>query len=305
MVDTVLQHLNLAGDTAESIAKAFELEINRGYTGIRAVAAGNTLTIFARAMGEIGNHLFAAATPPKARLHLSPASASFSGGQNGTWVTDLTASPRLNRAVRDWSRSYFAAMKSYGIDVTAAFSMELQHGDDAPEAGIAQRYPDGSAAWLTTPALQTNFSPDIHGVLARGVQDMAECQAEAGCVPYLQFGEVQWWYFPNASGMPFYDEYTKQRFRDLYGREMAVIRGNREDPSLYAAELTLLPQLIGEFTSAIVAYVREAHPDCRFEVLYPPDVNDTALNQLANYPLERLDAGSPRLSEDREFHLHL
>ncbi len=84
--------------------------------------------------------------------------------------------------------------------------------------------------------------------------------------------------------MPFYDEYTKQRFRDLYGREMAVIPGNREDPSLYAAELALLPQLIGEFTSAIVACVREAHPDCRFEVLYPPDVNDTALNQLANYP---------------------
>jgi hypothetical protein len=37
--------------------------------------------------------------------------------------------------------------------------MELQHGDPAPEAGIAQRYPSGIAVMLNTPALQTNCSP--------------------------------------------------------------------------------------------------------------------------------------------------
>ena len=33
-----------------------------------------------------------------------------------------------------------------------------------------------------------------------------------------------------------------------------------------------------------MAYVRQTHADARFEVLYPPDVNDTALNQLINFP---------------------
>jgi hypothetical protein len=284
VVDTVLQHLNLAGDTAESIAKAFELEINRGYTGIRATAEGSQLTIFARAMGEVGNHLFATATPSEGSFTLTPASASFSGGQDGTWVTDLTAAPRLNRAVRDWSRAYFVAMKAYAIDVTAAFSMELQHGDDSVEVGIAQRYPDGAAAWLNTPALQTNFSPASTAFWRDVYNDMARIMADAGCRPFLQFGEVQWWYFPNSAGMPFYDEYAKFRFRVRYGREMATIQGNRESPALYADELALLSQLIGEFTSEIMGYVHSTRPDCRFEVLYPPDVNDTPLNQLVNYP---------------------
>jgi hypothetical protein len=28
----------------------------------------------------------------------------------------------------------------------------------------------------------------------------------------LQFGETQWWYFPNDSGMPYYDAETKREF---------------------------------------------------------------------------------------------
>ena len=33
---------------------------------------------------------------------------------------------------------------------------------------------------------------------------MAGIQAAAGLQPYLQFGEVQWWYFPNdGDGHPF------------------------------------------------------------------------------------------------------
>src|SRR6201999_3832986 len=78
---------------------------------------------------------------------------SLSGGVDGVaegdagviWRTDLAAMPRLNRAVRDWSRSFFQALKGYGIGVTAAFSMEIGNGDDTAATGIAQRYPDGGA----------------------------------------------------------------------------------------------------------------------------------------------------------------
>lgn len=283
--EIAVTHLNRAGDTAETIAKAFEFEFNRGYTGIRAEAVGKRLTIFARAMGTEGNMVTLAASPSEGEFHVIVSGSRLAGGVNGKWVTDLGASPRINRACRDWSRSFYKALKAYGIDVTAAFSMELQHGDDSVEAGIAQRYPNGEAAWLNTPALQTNFSPASIAFWREVYADMATVMREAGVRPYLQFGEVQWWYFPKAgSGMPFYDEYTKQRFEMEYGRPMGIITSDHADPGQFPDEVRLLPALIGEFTTAVMEYVRATHEDCRFEVLYPTDVNDTPLNRLINYP---------------------
>ena len=63
---------------------------------------------------------------------------------DGNWYTDLEAMPRLNRAARDWSQSYFQALNGYGFDATASFSMELGNGDPSAGAGIAQVYPDQS-----------------------------------------------------------------------------------------------------------------------------------------------------------------
>ena len=76
---------------------------------------------------------------------------------------------------------------------------------------------------------------------------------------------------------------------------MAAIPSQNADPSGFTDECTFLPQLIGEFTDAVKTYVRQTHADARFEVLYPPDVNDTALNRLVNFPRthwvpNRLDA---------------
>jgi hypothetical protein len=113
---------------------------------------------------------------------------------------------------------------------------------------------------------------------------MADLMAGAGARPYLQFGEVQWWYFAAASGMPFYDAYTASTFQAAHGRTMAVIPSEHADPAQYPDECAFLPTLIGAFTSAIMAFVKQAHPDARFEVLYPPDVNNTPLNQFINFP---------------------
>jgi hypothetical protein len=192
--------------------------------------------------------------------------------------------PRLNRAARDWSRAFFAALKGYDIDVAAAFSMELQHGDDTIGANLAQRYPNGDPAWLNTPALQTNFGPESTAFWRQAHLDMADVMASVGVQPYLQFGEVQWWYFAAASGMPFYDSYTASAFQAAYGRPMAVIASEHADPAQYPDECAFLPSLIGAFTNAIIAFVRQSHADARFEVLYAPDVNDTPLNQIINFP---------------------
>src|SRR6202044_1576165 len=70
-----------------------------------------------------------------------------------------------------------------------------------------------------------------------------------------------------------------------YGHAMAVITTNTVNPSSYPDEAAFLPGVVGNFTIAIMAYVRATLPTCRFEVLYPTDVNATAFNQTINYPL--------------------
>jgi hypothetical protein len=162
--------------------------------------------------------------------------------------------------------------------------MELGNGDDTAAAAIAQRYPNGDPVWVSTPALQTCFSPQSTAFWQQVYTDMAAVMNGAGVMPYLQFGEVQWWYFAGPSGMPFYDSYTTTSFQQTYGRAMARILSQNADPSGLANECAFLPQLIGTFTSTIMAFVRQSHPAALFEVLYPPDVNDTPLNQLVNLP---------------------
>jgi hypothetical protein len=281
---TLIQHTNLLGDTAESIAVCLALLVNVGSTGVWASANGATLTITSRQIGLQGNSL-SISVQTNSQVFTGQASGSaLTGGADGKWVTDLSATPRLNRAARDWSSSYFGALKGYGIEVTTSFSMELGNGDDSTAAGIAQRYPDGDAVWVSTPALQTNFSPQSTAFWQQAYADMAAVMDGAGLTPYLQFGEVQWWYFADASGMPFYDSYTTTSFQQTYHRQMAVIASQNADPSGLADECAFLSQLIGTFTSTIMAFVRQSYSNAIFEVLYPPDTNDTALNQLVNFP---------------------
>jgi hypothetical protein len=281
----VIQHLNLQWDTTETLATAFALELNRGYTAIRAQASGNQLTIYSRTMGTDGNEVTFATSANTANLTIVTSGPMLSGGVDGNWRTDLQATPRLNRAARDWSRSYFQALNGYGFDAVASFSMELGNGDPSASVGIAQVYPSHNPVLLNTPSLQTNFSPAGANFWQEVYKDMATVLVAAGLIPYLQFGEVQWWYFTgDGSGMPFYDAYTTSTFLAQYGRPMTVITTNTVDPQTIPQEAAFLPGLIGSFTSQIRNFVRSTYPTCRFEVLYPIDVNNTPLNQVINYP---------------------
>ncbi|MBI4904158.1 MAG: hypothetical protein HY820_11015 [Acidobacteria bacterium] len=281
---TVFSHLNLIGETGANVAKAFELLINNGSTGIRASAAGAVLTIYSRTMGEDGNNLTVAVSPASGTFYGERSGENFSGGEDGDWRTDLTATPRINRAVRDWTRAYLEALDASGIDCAVAFSMELQHGDPEEAAGIAQRYPSGNAVSLNTPAIQTNFSPTSFAFWKQVYLDMADLMAAAGVQPYLQFGEVQWWYFPyDGSGLPFHDAYTKSAFLTEFGFPIRTVVDGTANPDSYPQEAAFLPQLIGSFTDQMMSFVRATHANCRFEVLYPTDVNEGAFNRVINY----------------------
>jgi hypothetical protein len=281
---TRIAHVSLIADTAASVAKAFEFLINQGSTGVWAHADGPTLTIQSRAMGGDGNLLTLSANT-HSDLFSAAISGNFSGGADGNWTTDLAAEPRINRAARDWHKSFFTAMLGYGVPVTAAFSMELQHGDPTPETGIAQRYPDGSPVWLNTPALQTNFSPTSLAFWKQVHLDMADILVASGQQPYLQFGEVQWWYFPKAGvGMTFYDAHTTGAFAAQFGRPLPVFLDGSPSPTAFATETGFLAGLIGAFTDSVMGFVRGKHANARFEVLYPPDVNEAPLTGACNLP---------------------
>jgi hypothetical protein len=150
--------------------------------------------------------------------------------------------------------------------------------------GIAQRYPNGDPVWVNTPALQTNFGPQSLAYWQEVHAEMAGIMSSAGMTPYLQFGEVQWWYFAAPSGMPFYDAYATSTFQTQYGRPMTTITSQYESLAGLSQELMFLQGLIGQFTSSIRQFVRQTYPTAKFEVLYPPDTNDTPLNQIVNFP---------------------
>ncbi|MEO7649483.1 MAG: hypothetical protein ABIZ80_03380, partial [Bryobacteraceae bacterium] len=298
-LETTLEHLNLIGDTAASIAKAFELRLNNGFTAVWATATGNVLTIYSRVMGAAGNAFSFSASPTDTggAFYATASGTLLSGGADGDWRTALDATPRINRAARDWSRSFLEALGSYGIACASAFSLELQHGDPSATAGIAQRYADGDAVQLNTPALQTNFSPTSLAYWRQVYLDMADIMSEAGQTPYLQFGEVQWWYFvwdsiTTHTSLPLYDDYTTATFNASFGHAMHVFASSEEDPALYPDESQFLAGLIGAFTSDIIGYVRAAHSNAMFEVLYPPDVNDSPVNKVINLPTNDWSATS-------------
>jgi hypothetical protein len=119
---------------------------------------------------------------------------------------------------------------------------------------------------------------------------MATLQDEAGVEPYLQFGEVQWWYFPKPVvppdppvGMTFYDDYSTTEFESRYSHAMHVFLSNDDSPASYPDEAEFLPGLIGEYCEAIRDFVLATFSNAKFEVLYPPDVNDHDLTRVVNF----------------------
>jgi hypothetical protein len=311
---TLIKHLVLPDDTVANVVQALAGAINLSTNLVWASANGDQLMVTSRAMGSEGNGISVQLGSTSAGYSVTADSTELNGGIDGFaynldmadplsktlvaaadyWRTDLAAQPRINRAARDWHQAYFAALKNYGLDCVAAFSTELMNGDPSLDAGIAQRYPDGMPVVLNTPAIQTNFSPASIQFWKQVYLDMARLQANAGITPYLQSGEVQWWYFPkqiwNATagtnvnvGMPFYDQYTQMQFQAKYGTQMRTITDNGVDPADYQDESSFLPSLIGEYTAAIRSALRTEFPGCRYEVLYPTDTNDTPLNRVINY----------------------
>ncbi len=187
---------------------------------------------------------------------------TFSGGVAGNWYTDLEATPRLNRAVRDWSLSFFQALDGYGLDATASFSMELGNGDPSTDAGIAQRYPDQTAALLSTPSLQTNFSPTSAAFWQQVHLDMATVMNAAGLRLICSSGKYSGGTFRTLLRLRALCRACRSMtltapaaFQTQYGRAMTVITSNTVDPTTFRRR-PLFARVDRRFTAQIRAFVR-------------------------------------------------
>jgi hypothetical protein len=123
----------------------------------------------------------------------------------------------------------------------------------------------------------------------------------AGLEARLQFGEVLWWFFPNAFGMAFYDPYTTAAFQTAHGRPLHLFLAPNDDPSVNGhVDADFLRQTVRVHVAAIQTYVLASHPNAKFEILWPLDVNDPntrQLNRYINLPIEwetRIGSGFDR-----------
>ena len=104
----------------------------------------------------------------------------------------------------------------------------------------------------------------------------------AGAPVVLQFGETQWWYFPNTAqdpngGMGFYDQETIDAFQAAKGHQIWPFTANTDDPAgdpTHTYETAdFLRDRIWQYCVDVMAYVRSYHPTAVFECLWPLDAN--------------------------------
>jgi hypothetical protein len=128
------------------------------------------------------------------------------------------------------------------------------------------------------------FAPPFRNYIQQAYAEVATLMESAGLEPRLQFGEVLWWFLPNASGMAFYDAHTTAAFQAAHGRPLHLFLTPNDDPSANGhVDADFLRQTVRHHVAAIKANVLARHPNTKFELLWPLDVNDPNTRQLNRY----------------------
>jgi phage tail sheath gpL-like len=102
LAGTLIQHVNLISDTAETIALCFALLINAGSNSVRAEADGTVLTITARSLGTAGNGLTISAITNNSPANSTPLTAQASGRRSRVESTVRAPTPMEVIGARIW-----------------------------------------------------------------------------------------------------------------------------------------------------------------------------------------------------------
>ena len=275
-----------AGLTTEDIAAHLRAMINVTFPGVWCTSDGGSVHIRSRAP----SYTFSISASPQ--LSISQGTPSLDQpGADGDWEMIDSITPVMTHGARNWIRDLAREFKQAGIDASFAFSMECY----LPPMAMAARYWDGEPVFLPIPSHQMHFGPRVRNYLKQMYKECADEIAAAGLPVVLQFGETQWWYFPNASGMPFYDDDTKAAFQARYGRPLHRFLSNTDSPNDDIESADFLRDRIWEYCAEVISYVRRLHPSAVFECLWPLDANQgkpapdpafRALNFHVNLPNE-------------------
>jgi hypothetical protein len=253
-----------AGLETEDIAAHLRAMINVTFPGVWCTSEGGSIHISSRAP----SYTFSISASPQ--LSLSQGTPPLDQpGVEGDWEMIDTISPVMTHGARNWIRDLAREFKQAGIDASFAFSMECY----LPPMAMAARYWDGEPVFLPIPSHQMHFGPRVRNYLKQMYKECADEIAAADLPIVLQFGETQWWYFPNASGMPFYDDDTKAAFQSRYGRPLHRFLANTDSPNDDIESADFLRDRIWEYCAEVISYVRRFHPSAVFECLWPLDAN--------------------------------
>ncbi|MCZ2076039.1 MAG: hypothetical protein LC130_13700 [Bryobacterales bacterium] len=280
-----------AGLATEDIAAHLRAMINVTFPGVWCTSDGGSIHIRSRAP----SYTFTISASPQ--LSISQGTPPLDQpGAEGDWEMIDTISPVMSHGARNWIRDLAREFKQAGIDASFAFSMECYR----PPMAMAARYWDGEPVFLPIPSHQMHFGPRVRNYLKQMYKECADEIAAAGLPIVLQFGETQWWYFPNASGMPFYDDDTKAAFQARYGRPLHRFLANTDSPYDDIESANFLRDRVWEYCAEVIDYVRRFHPTAVFECLWPLDANQgkpapnpafRALNFHVNLPNEWKTSG--------------
>lgn len=125
---------------------------------------------------------------------------------------------------------------------------------------------------------QCNFNPStVTTYLTACYVQLAALLAAAGLTtPWVQFGEVGWWFFAGGSGpsMAYYDAYTTSAASTALGRALASFTTPNDSPAVNSfADADFLAAQIQTHIHTIRVAVLVATASTKFELLWPYDVN--------------------------------
>ncbi|MBS1876639.1 MAG: hypothetical protein JSU00_25715 [Acidobacteria bacterium] len=253
-----------AGLSDADVAGHLRAMLNVTFPGVWCTSSAGGINIRSRAPG----YTFSITTSTNLSVVQGTPSLSTPGTE-GDWEMIDTISPVMTQGARNWIRNLSSQLHQAGIPASFAFSMECYR----PPVAMAGRYWDGAPVDLPVPSTQMHFGPRVRAYLKQMYKECADQLAAAGLPIVLQFGETQWWYFPNDSGMPFYDDRTKADFFARFGRPMHRFVANTDDPAEDQQTADFLRDRIWEYCSEVIDYVRRYHPSAVFECLWPLDAN--------------------------------
>jgi len=287
---TQVNHAIGYGETLQDIVSHFRAAINGLFVGVWAddnFGASTTLRIQSKAPPWT----FTISVGSSSSVTLTLMDNLGTPGADGDWELIDAVSPVMLEPVRRWIQDLAGQFAAANIKASFAFSMEVYR----PPAEMAARYWDGAPVELPVPSTQMHFGARVRNYLKQMYKECADQIAAAGLPIVLQFGETQWWYFPNASGMPYYDDETKAAFQARYGRPMHCFLANTDDPNDDIETADFLRDRIWAYCQEVIAHVRQFQPTAVFECLWPLDANQgkpapspefRALNFHVNLPNE-------------------